>query len=259
MIRILRRVCQILAFLIILAIPYLNSKELNIAGNLYSSTFFGIDITDPLIFLQNVILNRSFDLKFFLSIAIPVIIALVLGKVFCSYLCPVNTVFEWLNKLYPRKNAKHVKGNSRVTFTLLLVVTILVVFTKFPIFTYLSLPGIFSLEMQKVVLSKTFSFFWLAFIFLILLDFILKRRFWCNYICPQGGFIGFLKTPRTLKVVKNKDKTVKCTGCGKCVSSCPLYLNPMEENIYPQCYNCLECVQTCKKIHKDYAPLNIKF
>lgn len=260
MIRVIRRFSQLIALVIVLAIPYLNNRGINIIiGNLYSSTFFGIDISDPLLFLQSVILSKSLDFKFFLSILIPVILAVTLGRVFCSFLCPVNTIFEWLNRLYPRRKLGQVKGSSRITLVLLLIIILLIFFTRIPFFTYLSLPGILSIELQKILLTKSLSFFWMTFAFLIFLDFVIRRRFWCNYICPQGIFISFLRTPKTLKVVKESDENSQCIGCRRCVSSCPFYLNPMEEKIYPQCVNCLECVQVCKKNHKDNIPLNIKF
>ncbi|MCX7770284.1 MAG: 4Fe-4S binding protein [Proteobacteria bacterium] len=260
MIKIIRRLSQILAIFFILAVPYLNDRQINIImGNLYASSIFGIEISDPLIFLQNVILNLSFDFKFFLSIIIPLVLAITFGRVFCSFLCPVNTVFEFLNKIYPRKKLIQIKGDYKASLILFSILIILIFITEHPLFNYLSLPGLLSVELQKLFISKSPSLFWGLFVFLILIDYIIRRRFWCNYLCPQGIFIGFLKIKKTLQVVKEVDKVIKCLGCKRCVTSCPFYLNPMEEKIYPQCTNCFECVLVCRKNHKDQAPLKIKF
>lgn len=260
MVRVIRRLIQLFALIVILLIPYLNEKQINLLmGNLYSSTIFGIDISDPLMVMQNILLSYSFELKFFLTAIIPIFLALIFGRVFCSFLCPVNTIFEWLNTLYPKKKQIQVKGSGKITYIFICLLIILVLLAKYPLFTYLSLPGALSIELQNTIMSKSLSIFWVILLFLIFLDFVIKRRFWCNFVCPQGIFISLLRGPKTMKIIRNINSSSKCTGCKKCTSSCPLYLNPMEEKIYPQCINCLECVMVCRKNHKENAPLKIKF
>jgi ferredoxin-type protein NapH len=258
-IRIIRRLLQFLTLILLISIPYINDRQINIfIGNLFSLTIFGVDISDPLIFLQYLVLNHNFEAKFFLSILIPVILAISFGRVFCSFLCPVNTVFEIVNKFSLKNKKVPVKGNNK-TILLLLSLMLFVLVSKHPIFNYLSLPGLLSIELQKVISFKLFSLFWAIFFGLVLLDYFSKRRFWCNFICPQGIFLSFLKTPWTLKIVREKSEALKCLNCRKCVLSCPFNLNPMEKKIYPQCTNCMECVITCRKNHRNQSPLSFKF
>jgi len=193
-----------------------------------------------------------------MSILLPLLLALILGKVFCSFFCPANTIFELFRKLHSKKNVKEL-DNGRIRIFILLLILALVFLLKMPLFNYLSLPGIFSVELQKIAFLKKVSLFWIFLLFLVTVEFIFKKRIWCNYICPQGSFIGVLRTPKTLKIIKRERLQDSCKGCIQCVISCPFDLNPIDGNIYPQCTNCFVCYVTCRKIHKENAILGFKF
>jgi len=210
-------------------------------------------------FIQDLLINFEFKSGFFVSILLPLLLALILGKVFCSFFCPANTIFELFRKFYSKKNVKELANGRRIRIFILLLILLLVFLLKIPLFNYLSLPGIFSLELQKIAFHKKLSLFWIFLLFLVFVEFIFKKRIWCNYICPQGSFIGLLISPKTLKIIKRERLHDSCIGCRQCVISCPFDLNPMDGNIYPQCTNCFECYVTCRKIHKENATLGFKF
>lgn len=231
-----------------------------VLGSLYSISFFGITLADPLLFIQNMIITKEVEKAFFFAIIIPILLALIFGKVFCSFFCPVNTIIEHFIKLTKRKNVdKTLKGNLKIRYIPLMLLIIGMLLFKEPLANYFSLPGMLSLEIQQVMSTKVFSLFWYIFGFLLVIEILIKKRLWCNFICPQGTFIGVFRTKKTLKIVRKEKENGKCTGCKLCVASCPFYLNPMGKEIYPACTNCLECYLICKKTHKEDRSLELKF
>lgn len=260
MIKVIRRTIQLLTLVIVILTPFLSSKGLNfLLGNLFSISFFGFSVIDPTLLIQHILLNHHINIDLLIASAIPFLIAIIFGKVFCSFACPVNLILEMIKKVNVFVKRVTVKGSSKIRYGILVFLILAIFLTGIPIFNFLSLPGIISVEIQKVFYLKLFSIFWGFFLLLLFLELVIRRRFWCNYICPQGSIIGLIRTPKTLKIIKKQDDLSKCSGCKKCIMACPFYLNPLEGNIYPQCTNCFECVITCKKTHKNNPQLTWKF
>lgn len=92
----------------------------------------------------------------------------------------------------------------------------------------------------------------LGFILIALgLSLVFKRRVFCRYVCPVGGFIGLYSMVAPLEM-RVKDREVCLSHCGKqCVRGsadgygCPWmeYPGTLERNAY--CGMCTECVKTC--------------
>jgi ferredoxin len=85
----------------------------------------------------------------------------------------------------------------------------------------------------------------------IVLSLIYRRRIFCRYICPVGGFIGLYSMVAPLEV-RVKDPEVCQRHCGKeCIRGseaghgCPWmeYPGTLDRNAY--CGMCTECVKTC--------------
>ena len=93
---------------------------------------------------------------------------------------------------------------------------------------------------------------------IIAIEFIFNRNFWCKYVCPVGATLSLFRTKKTLKVTYEPKKCAKCDHKkdSPCIAVCPLNLNPRLVGVYPYCYNCFECVNTCRK---NGGALNISF
>jgi ferredoxin-type protein NapF len=72
---------------------------------------------------------------------------------------------------------------------------------------------------------------------------VVRRRFWCRYLCPLGTLFSIFSRLRILK----RSVTDDCTQCQQCVKSCPAGAIPGETpKHYRQqdcisCFKCLEC------------------
>jgi len=75
--------------------PFLESFK----GSLWSMRFAGFDISDPLAVAEMLFASKTIHVPFLISIILPIIITLLLGRVFCSWLCPAHLLFTCGDKL----------------------------------------------------------------------------------------------------------------------------------------------------------------
>ncbi len=69
-------------------------------GTVWSMQIAGIEWTDPLAAAESMAASRRVDDgRLWFSILIPVLITLLLGKVFCSWICPANLILELTGKV----------------------------------------------------------------------------------------------------------------------------------------------------------------
>ena len=69
-------------------------------------------------------------------------------------------------------------------------------------------------------------------------------RFWCRYLCPLGGLLGWISKAALVR----RTTTDECTGCGLCAPSCPLgciYPDKNHVSEVSECTLCLECLDAC--------------
>lgn len=262
-IKIFRRITQILTILLIVAIPILNRRGINILmGSLYSLAIDGIWITDPLSGFQVILSTLSAEGTLLLSMLIPIAIAFIFGRVFCSWACPQNTISEIFDYLSERLSLKRLLKPSPRPLPRYIVLTALLVMVllfAFPVANLISAPGIISVQVSKLFYEGTAGLEILLIGIIILAEMFLLRRVWCNYICPVGSFLGLFRFSKTMKVSYIEDREHVCGKCLECVQACQLGLNPMEGKIHFLCHNCGDCIAACEEIKGKNRPLSFKF
>lgn len=262
-IKILRRITQILTILLIIAIPVLNKRGITvITGSLYSFAIEGIWITDPLSGIQVVISTFTADITLLLSMLIPVFLALTLGRVFCSWACPQNTiseVFDYLSRRLRLKRVFSVSPAGLPRYIIMVILIALVPLLGFPVANLISAPGIISVQVTKLFYEGMVGVETGLIGIIVIAEVFLIRRVWCNYVCPVGSFLGIFRFKKTMKVLYKEDAEHVCGKCLECVKACQLGLNPMEGRIYPLCHNCGDCVVACERIKGKGKPLAFKF
>jgi len=115
-------------------------------------------------------------------------------------------------------------------------------------------------------------FFSLIFIALIL-HLIFTQRYFCRYICPAGGYIGY-HSSASIFAIRQRDTSICDRHIAKeCIRGSPrgygcpwmLYPGGLDQNMY--CGQCLECLKSCpldnmtfklRMIGKDLANLATK-
>lgn len=253
----LRRSVQFLALFFIFIIPFLNKQGINaIIGTYYSISIGQLDIVDPSIMLQSILLTKEVYFPLFLAGILPLIFTLFFGKAFCSWICPYNLLAEFgdkmRRKIYPKSIAKRNKNPKPHIYwfvfgSILIVLTI----SGIPLITLLSFPGLISGQAADAVFSAAIGIEILLVVFVLLLEVFIWPRFWCKYACPVGAMLAVVRSKHTLSiaydpVVCANNCPVNSHGLSACNSACPLQLNPRQSGIYPYCYNCGACVDACQ-------------
>ena len=254
-----RRLTQISVALAFILIPYLNHLGWNtLRGNFLSFNAAGLPLADPLAAAQVGIKSGSLPADLLIGAGIALVLALSLGTVFCSWVCPYGLLSEWTHyvsrKVWRRAPGKLTRHNYsfwiRVLF-LGLGLVMLWFFTEDLWLNQLSLPAWYS-RLFQVYFNQT-QVSWAAgfLIGVLLVEFAAQNRLWCRYLCPQSVLITLarLLNPWHLKIAYAREKCTCRKGEDPCRTSCHLGLNPktLPHPYDLECTNCGDCVVTCQK------------
>ncbi len=179
-------------------------------------------------------------------------ISLLLRKAFCSWLCPVGTLSEYLWKLgrrtfrrtfsLPRWADIPVRGLKYILLGLFLYAVLSMPVPAIQDF----LGGPYGI-ISDVKMLNFFRFLRVAgtvILGILVIASIFIQNFWCRYLCPYGALMGFFSMLSPAKIRRAADP---CIDCGKCAKACPSLL-PVDKLITinsAECTGCLECVAVC--------------
>lgn len=249
-----RRGLQYLTILVMILIPFFNLLGFHwISGTFYSMSFGKLEIADPSLVLQTLILPKNISLSFLIAGLIPLFMSFFLGKVFCSWICPFNLVSEWVENL--RRKIKKVtsskNANPKWKYKLIYFISLLITisFLEIPLFSLVSMPGLITAQFVDFAIFRVIGAEIGIVFFILILEFAIFPRFWCKSLCPAGLFMGVVKSKHSISVVCDSSKCGRCPNKKEnpCNSACSLNLNPKEIGIYPYCNNCFECVRVCSE------------
>lgn len=176
----------------------------------------------------------------------------LLRKSFCSWLCPVGTISEYLWRL-----GKHTFGR---TFRLPRRLDLALRSLKYILLSlFLYAVGSMSVESIRSFLAgpyglvedvRMLNFFrFLGFtgglvLAVLVLASVFVQNFWCRYFCPYGALMGLVSMLSPLRIRRD---TGLCIDCAKCAKACPSAL-PVDRLITirsAECLGCIECVASC--------------
>lgn len=236
--------------------------------------------SDPLLALVSTLAGRVIVWLLLVSLAF-LVLAAVMGRVFCSHVCPLGTLLDVSDRWLARpQRAKHnrqafrrarktkyvvlflVLAGAVVGFNLLGFVDPIVLFTRFSSTVFYPIALVaqdVGLEILRPVgawigwldlayLELILPAFEGALITLLLLAALLllarmQPRFWCRHLCPLGAMLGL--TGRWAPWRRRVSDA--CTSCNKCVRACPtgaIHLEGLKTD-RSECIGCLACVRVC--------------
>jgi len=244
-----RHFVQVISLLLLVAIPLLTFYQVGTAlqGWLQAMSVAGIVFVSPLEGIESIIATRSLYGSLLIGLVPSILIAVLLGRVFCSWCCPLN-LFQEISDRIGRMILRRDRGPGRLVlpksaiFVALAADLVIVVILGAPFFAIWSPPGLVGREIMMAVFYRTLALEGAVIILVLLLN-LLTPRLFCRYLCPLGGMLAALGAKRLLKVRWNEET---CTGCGECDPGCPMGLTPSRgdsESVY--CWNCGKCRDTC--------------
>ena len=176
----------------------------------------------------------------------------VFRKSFCSWLCPVGTVSEYLWRLGRRAFARNFRLPRKVDVPLRSLKYILLALFFYAVGS-MSVPAIHAfLEGPYGVIDdvKMLNFFrylgltgGLVLVVLAVAS-VFVQNFWCRYLCPYGALMGLVSMLSPLRIRRVE---ALCIDCAKCAKACPSAL-PVDRRVTiksAECLGCMECVTSC--------------
>jgi len=218
-------------------------------GNLSSSNLFGlIPLSDPFAMLQIAATGALLTVDLVIgALIILIFYALVGGRAFCSWVCPVNVITDIANYLRRKLNLEQVQRKEAISRNLRYWGVGLAIIISF-------LMGVSAFEFISPVgmvhrgLIFGMGFGWAAMVVMFLFDLFVLKDGWCGHLCPLGGFYSVVGKYSIFRVAHDHNK---CTACMKCKVVCPesqvLWMVTKESKVVQdgECTNCGRCVEVC--------------
>ncbi|NOX58333.1 MAG: 4Fe-4S binding protein [Planctomycetes bacterium] len=216
-------------------------------GTLWSMRLFGVSISDPLAAAEMLAASKTIHWPMLLSILIPVLLTVILGRVFCSWICPAYLLLEITGKL--RKLLRlaeiepaNVQYSHANKYILLVVGLLLTACVSVPIFALIYPPAVISRLVHAWIFGTAATAMLVILGAIVLFELFVSPRWWCRTMCPGGALYGLLGWARPVRV---KLKSDLCTGCMECVPVCEAGINPITESESIECDNCGVCLRHC--------------
>ena len=224
-----------------------------VKGNLsFSYTLNFLPLTDPYVLLQSLLTPHVPETKAFIGAAIVLAFyLLVSGRVFCSWVCPVNMVTDaagWLRERFGIKGGAHVSRQARYW---ILAGTLVLALATGTIAWELVNP----VSMFHRGLIFGIGAAWSVVLAVFLFDLFVMKDGWCGHLCPVGAFYSLLAKASLLRV--SAAKRAQCNDCMDCFVVCPepQVIRPALKGVdgagpvilAANCTNCGRCIDVCSK------------
>lgn len=245
----LRRATQVSVLLLFLVGPWFGWWI--VKGNLASSLTLGVlPLTDPYVFLQSLLAGHAPLRTAVIGAAIVALFYLLAGgRVYCSWVCPVNPVTDlaaWLRRRLNIRGGLRLSRNAR--FAVLATTAIVAVATG-----TLAWELVNPVSMLQRGLIFGLGAGWTVVLAVFLFELLVAQHGWCGHLCPVGAFYSLIGRYSPLRVSATRREA--CNDCADCYAVCPepTVIKPALKGsgspviASAQCTNCGRCIDLCSK------------
>jgi ferredoxin-type protein NapH len=231
-----------------------------VKGTLASSLTLGVlPLTDPYMLLQSLFAQ---NLPALTAVTGAVIVlaayALIGGRVYCSWVCPINIVTDashWISERLDIPKGWQPKRSLRYW---VLGMTLVASAATGVIVWELVNP--ITILYRGVLYGAGLA--WAAVLAVFLFDLFVSRRGWCGHLCPVGAFYGLVGSHALLRV--DAFARTACDDCMDCYAVCPEphVITPALKGapkgigsviLSPDCSNCGRCIDVCDRIVFEFS------
>lgn len=223
-----------------------------INGNLANSTLlWTIPLMDPIVFIQMLAGGvAGITLTAVLGAAIVTLFyAVIGGRVFCSWVCPMNMVTDFARLL---RRKLEIKGSAKIKPQVRMWMLAVVVLSALATGTLA-----YELINPVAVLHRGilfgFGLGWAVIAGVFAFDLFVMKDGWCGHICPMGALYSQIGQFSLIRI--RADGRDSCDDCMECYEVCP------EKQVIPaalkgakgegpvilssDCTNCGACIDVC--------------
>lgn len=179
-------------------------------------------------------------------------ISFLYRKAFCSWICPVGTLSEWLWQLghsvfgrtftLPRWADIPLRGLKYILFALFAYVVVTMPVPA--IREFLASPYGLVADVKMLNFFRLMGQTTAIVVAVLLVLSVFVKNFWCRFLCPYGAMTGLVALISPMRIRRNADA---CIDCAKCAVACPAGL-PVDTALSirsAECNACLSCVSVC--------------
>ncbi len=220
-------------------------------GSFWSITVFGYTVNDPLAVLGHVAASGGVHWPLVLGAASPILLAIVAGRAFCGWVCPVNTILEFNAKLRRLIEKRVVRGRLpdigvglRPRYLVLGGAIVVSAIASVNAFVFVLPYAGLARDWHLVTYGAGFGAGLLFMVVLLAVELLVAPRIWCRSLCPTGLVLGALGKRRVVGIERKPERSC-LSGCKLCVSTCGVGVHPRDGLDTAQCMLCNECVSKC--------------
>lgn len=246
----LRRASQLFFLVLFLLGPWFGIWI--VQGTLAGSLTLGVlPLTDPFILLQSMVAGHWPEMTALIGgLIVLVVYALIGGRVYCSWVCPINPVTDAANWVHRKLNLPKGWQPKRGTRLWILATVLLVS----------GLSGMIAWELINPItmlhrgLVFGMGFVWALIGAIFVFDIFVSRHGWCGHLCPVGAFYGLIGAKSLLRI--SATNRAACDDCMDCYAVCPenQVISPALKGkpgstpliLSPDCTNCGRCIDVCE-------------
>ena len=223
-----------------------------IRGNLNASLILEtLPVADPFLTAQILATGASLSSQVLIGAAIVLVFYAVLGgRVFCAWACPINPVTDaaaWLRKRLGVGKDLSIDRTSRYwILAVALLIPALGGVIAWEWFNPVSIVG------RGIVFGMGLA--WMAWALVFIFDCFISSHGWCGRLCPMGAFYSLLTPLAFLRVAAVRREA--CNDCLDCFAVCPepQVIKPALKGaeigngttiVAVNCSNCGRCMDVC--------------
>ncbi|MFH2044381.1 MAG: 4Fe-4S binding protein [Pseudomonadota bacterium] len=267
----LRRISQISIILLIIAVPLYSQNPYNgspslivkgqlpppaiskVSGDTWSFSIGNFNIIHPAAFFDFVFSAKSVSSSMLIAVLIPLLITLLFGRVFCSWLCPIGFILELstkINAILKKKGFTRKIYIRNFRYIILAVSLLTALLLGIPIISIFDPAHLLGRELSMIFTHQEVSVAGLIFLLAILVfEILFVSRAWCRFFCPSGACLSLIGVNRNFKIRTDQKE---CVNCNLCRSVCSYNLEPDKIVNYTTlqravCDNCGLCRDSCPK------------
>ena len=201
-----------------------------------------------------------------------IIPTLFLGRFFCSWICPLGILNQWISFFLNKKETSENQEKNEYRKMFPFKYYILVIFAVLAVSGTLQiglLDPIAFISRAFIVSGFPALYNWGELIYLkqpvfqggILITLLFLTvlfanrfitRFWCRVLCPLGALLGIMSFGSIMRIRRNIEK---CTDCKKCLLHCQGGCDPHSNLRVNECHVCMNCIASCPEdaLHYGFA------
>ena len=215
-------------------------------GMTWSIRLGGVPFTDPVAAISVLAKSRKWEIGFALGLIIPLTLALLFGRVFCSYICPASLLFFTISRIRQLISKffllPELSLNRGFCWGILFGGVVTAVWIGH---------GVWALILPYFAIGQTLfhgiaygaiSFSLGSIAVFGSLDLIMGKQFTCRYVCPTGRLLGAVGRRSVFALRRDADDCL--SACTSCIDVCPMKVQPKFDETL-DCSMCGECLTIC--------------